>query len=510
VDTNEPMVFQVVESRYTPPEQVPCILLERTTWDDYDYKTLFRAYLVQERGRFEPLGRVKILQKGELSAAFPGNVFRQLEKEFCSLGQDEEYYERLNALGTERARGVLNALCDLALTPSIEEEFVGERGITESLLRFPNAERARAEARKLFGGGVVAPAPAGELAFTFSTRLRGFEGDHVVPFRFPAGKDRLGRIVAIGGRNGTGKTQLIARLARGLSGLGAGDPDLGRIEPERRARVVVVSFNAFDHFTTPINNMPGGDYSYYGLRPPPRRTPEGTVRSDVNVAYALERLRASIDQIWRLGPGYQRDWTALLGETGVLKSEPGLGDPFATEMTNPVEMGKRIKEFTVRLRSASAGHQLLVFVATALVESVRAGSVVFLDEPETHLHAKLLSTLIRLLYEMLAEREAYAVIATHSPVVLQELPGRCIQILRLVEGRLPLVKPYPRESFGETLDEIIHEAFGVAEEDRSYVTILRQLVEAGRSRTEIEELFEGLGFKARLLLRELSERRGDR
>src|SRR5262249_55581096 len=154
----------------------------------------------------------------------------------------------------------------------------------------------------LFGVGAGAPAPSRDLTFTFSTRLRGFEGDHVLPFRFPPGKDRVGRIVAVAGRNGTGKTQLIARLARVLSGLGVEDPENVRMDPERRARVVVVSFNAFDHFTTPIKNIPGGDYSYYGLRPPPRRTQGGGVRSEINVAFALERLRTSVDHIWRLGP----------------------------------------------------------------------------------------------------------------------------------------------------------------------------------------------------------------
>ncbi|MFT3776237.1 MAG: AAA family ATPase [Minicystis sp.] len=505
MNPSAPVVFQIVESRYTRPEQVPCVLLERTTWDDYDRKTLFRAYFVEEPGRFEPLGRVKILQRGLLSPALPGEVFPELGEAFCSLGQDEAYYGRLARLGTERARRILSALRDLALTPEIEDAFANEPGLKLSLLRFPNAELARTEARNLFGVGAGHSASPRELAFTFSTRLHGFAGNHVVPFRFPSGKDRLGRIVAIAGRNGTGKTQLIARLARVLSGLGVEVPEMSRMDPDRRARVVVVSFNAFDHFTIPMNNIPGGDYSYYGLRPPPRRTPDGAVRSEVNVAYALERLRASIEQIWSLGPRYQKDWSALLEKTGVLRSEPGLDDPFPAEATTRAEIGERIAAFTERLKSASAGHQLLVFVATALVESVRAGSVVFLDEPETHLHPKLLSTLICVLYEMLAEREAYGVIATHSPVVLQELPGRSIQLLHLAEGRLPLVKSYPRESFGETLDEIVEEAFGVGEDDRSYRTILEQLVGAGRSRDEIEAKFDGLSYGPRMLLRELLE-----
>jgi hypothetical protein len=501
------MVFQVVESRHDqPPKHVPCILLERMTWDDFGHKTLFRAYLVDTSGSFE-LGRVKILQKGKSTPDFVQDVFTQLDETYCSLGQGPEYYRRLQEHGVKRGQAVLEAMRDIAFKLAIGDAFDGEPGLRLSLLRFPSAELARAEARRLFVVDAAAPPPE-DLAFTFSTRLLGFEGDHVVPFVFPHGKGQLGRIVAIAGRNGVGKTQLIARLAQALSGLGAAP--LARMTPERRARVVVVSFNAFDQFTTPINNIPGGDYSYYGLRPPPHRTPNGVARSEVNVAYAMERLRASVEQIWRLGSGYQRDWSRLLESTGVFRGEPELINPFAPESTNPIEVGKRTRDFTDRLRSASAGHQLMVFVATALVESVRPGSVVFLDEPECHLHPKLLSTLIRELYELLEDRQAYAVIATHSPIVLQELPGRSIQILRQMEGRLPLVKQYPLESFGETLDGIIEQAFGVNEVDRSYRTILEQLTKENRSRADIEAMFDGLGFNARLLLRELFELRGAR
>ena len=61
-----------------------------------------------------------------------------------------------------------------------------------------------------------------------------------------------------------------------------------------------------------------------------------------------------------------------------------------------------------------------------------------------------------------------------------------------------------------TLDEIIQEAFGVHENDRSYATILNEMVGEGLERGDIERRFDGLGYGARLLLRELLEKRGAR
>ncbi|WP_437840176.1 AAA family ATPase [Sorangium sp. So ce1153] len=514
------MLFQVVDSRFTPPKKAPCILLERNSWDDYGYKTLFRAHYVDSVSGTEPpqpLGRVKILERGNLSPSLGSKPFEGLPEAFCSLGQESEYYDRLHTRGAGVARDVLVALRDVALTPAIEAAFADAPGFKVSLLRFPNAELARAHARSLFG--VARKESEGPLKFTFACKLEGFEDEHRVDFAFPDQKqDKLGRIVAIAGRNGTGKTQLIARLAHVLSGLDAEDPKFGRIEPERRSRVVVVSFNAFDRFTTPRDNVPGNDYTYYGLRSPSSRTsppegpprPGGILRGEVDVEHALVRLAASIESIWRMGVKHQGDWQTILGSTRVLENEPQLVNPFASPTRDPLEMRVRIRDFVAGLKGASAGHQLLVFIVTALVESVRERSIILLDEPETYLHPRLLSTLVRLLYDMLVERDAYAVIATHSPIVLQEIPGRAIRLLRICEGRLPLVRPYPRESFGESLDEIIKEAFGVHENDRSYATILEQLVRDGLGRAEIDGKFDGLGYGARLLLRELLESRAAR
>ena len=47
--------------------------------------------------------------------------------------------------------------------------------------------------------------------------------------------------------------------------------------------------------------------------------------------------------------------------------------------------------------------------------------LVLIDEPECHLHPPLLASFIQCLSYLLRERNAIAIIATHSPVVLQEV-----------------------------------------------------------------------------------------
>jgi predicted ATP-dependent endonuclease of OLD family len=77
----------------------------------------------------------------------------------------------------------------------------------------------------------------------------------------------------------------------------------------------------------------------------------------------------------------------------------------------------------------STGHKIVLLTITRLVETVDERSIVLFDEPEAHLHPPLLSALIRALSELLISRNGVAIVATHSPVVLQEVPRTCVSIL---------------------------------------------------------------------------------
>ncbi len=81
----------------TPQLPYPYVMLVVDNWDDYGYKTMFDVGLRTGRSNEFWLGRVKILQCGQQSGrpAFPSSSFDGLDANFCSLGQDIEYYENL-------------------------------------------------------------------------------------------------------------------------------------------------------------------------------------------------------------------------------------------------------------------------------------------------------------------------------------------------------------------------------------------------------------------------------
>jgi len=92
------------------------------------------------------------------------------------------------------------------------------------------------------------------------------------------------------------------------------------------------------------------------------------------------------------------------------------------------------QEFSQRaealFKRMSSGHAIVLLTVTKLVETVEEKTLVLLDEPESHLHPPLLSAFTRALSDLLVNRNGVAIIATHSPVVLQEVPKSCVSILR--------------------------------------------------------------------------------
>ncbi|MFE0908059.1 AAA family ATPase [Streptomyces rochei] len=140
---------------------------------------------------------------------------------------------------------------------------------------------------------------------------------------------------------------------------------------------------------------------------------------------------------------------------------------------------------------------------TRLVEHVGERTLVLIDEPETHLHPPLLSAFIRVLSDLLTERNGLAIVATHSPVVLQEVPAHCVWKLRRYGDHLAADRP-SIETFGENVGILTHEVFGLEVTDTGFHRDLSVLVDEGLSYEGILDRFQGrLGGEARIIARSL-------
>jgi predicted ATP-dependent endonuclease of OLD family len=157
----------------------------------------------------------------------------------------------------------------------------------------------------------------------------------------------------------------------------------------------------------------------------------------------------------------------------------------------------------------SSGHKIVLLIVTRVVETIEERSLVLVDEPEAHLHPPLLSALIRAFSDLLINRNGVAIISTHSPVILQEVPRTCVWRIRRI-GRKTKVERPRSETFGENVGTLTHAIFGLEVTDSGFHTMITEAVEEGLSYERILDRFDDqLGDEARGIARSLIATRED-
>lgn len=126
------------------------------------------------------------------------------------------------------------------------------------------------------------------------------------------------------------------------------------------------------------------------------------------------------------------------------------------------------------LKKLSSGQLRVLYLFYSMTNIGKRGLYV-IDEPENSLHAPLLSAFMYVLRNVLVEKEAMAIIATHSPIVLREVPKKCVHILQSVEGLRCVISP-TIETFGENLGVLLNEVFGVNADKSGYFSFLKDKI----------------------------------
>jgi AAA domain, putative AbiEii toxin, Type IV TA system/beta-keto acid cleavage enzyme len=160
-------------------------------------------------------------------------------------------------------------------------------------------------------------------------------------------------------------------------------------------------------------------------------------------------------------------------------------------------------------KNLSSGHKIVLLTITRLVETVEEKTLVLLDEPEAHLHPPLLSAFVRALSDLLINRNGVAVIATHSPVVLQEVPQSCVWKIRRTGSRSVAERP-DVQTFGENVGLLTREVFGLEVTQSGFHKMLRDAIAELPDYPAVVRKFNGeLGDEARAIVQGLLAARDD-
>ncbi len=503
------VVFRSGESPST--NRYPRAVLTQDNWDDYGYKTTFHVTLFLSADDTRDLGSIKIIRAEQTSGYtdMPRRAFEALPDGYASLGSDLDYYETLYKLGREVFEPYLRGLRDVAFDDEIKAEVEDSEAYRVSLLRFSGAERTIADASRLLRAPTLRPKRrSGGFRVKFKTRVAHGANAFTVDFDFRRRGRLPNRINALIGYNGTGKTKLLSNLAIVASGYGyrskedvldnAAGRFVGTSPPFKT--VVVVSYSAFDTFVIPGRTnvekerlQESGElfgYVYCGLRE----------RSDDDAGseqtYRL-RTPAEIEAEFLAALSRVREADRLSDLLEVMK--PLLRDPsFQRIGLTQLYTNRDDEEIGELFRELSSGHKVVLKIVTELTAHISGSepSLILIDEPETHLHPPLLAAFLKSVRACLETFDGYAIIATHSPVVLQETPAKYVQVLRRAADLNRVVAPN-LETFAESIGVITQEVFNLGDGSTDWHETLSAL--ARRSTLEeIEEAFgRKLGFAAR-------------
>nr|WP_256349899.1 AAA family ATPase [Pseudomonas sp. B6002] len=155
-----------------------------------------------------------------------------------------------------------------------------------------------------------------------------------------------------------------------------------------------------------------------------------------------------------------------------------------------VSIGRYIKSIDDgSIPAMSSGQSILIYFVSAALAYMKEDSLILFDEPEIHLHPAAVSMLMRILHFLLEEYDSYAIVATHSPVVIQEVPGS--RVVRFERSEyVTSAYPLEQESFGENLSELTKMVFETVETPSFYKQTFRELIDEFTV-GEIAEMFDG-------------------
>ncbi|MFW5891451.1 MAG: AAA family ATPase [bacterium] len=455
-------------------------------WNDYNYITTFEAYYYDNSTDEKiDLDTVKILrddlkEKEELEL---GNHFKKLSDKYCSLGQNLDYYKKLSNLDKEIYKEILGSLNDVVYNRDIKEKFYDNDGFQTSLIRYGGAQKALEEGIQFFDDDFKIEK---RLDFSFKCELPNAKDFHEINFDFNKNANIPYRITTIIGKNGTGKTEYLTSIANAMSGV---DLYKGEFDNKRPSfgNVITISYSIFDEFKLPeIKDI---SYHYCGIR-------SNHESSKYNIDNLSKRLKESLKKIEKKDNII--DWKMVLKEIINIELLNDIYDDFKTEEYEQIEA----------FNSLSSGQSMILATMTDVIANIEEDTLILYDEPEMHLHPNAIAKLIKMLYELLDKFDSYAIISTHSPIILQQIPSEYVRVFER-EGDLPIVRDLRLESFGENLTTLTNEVFNIIGTESNYKNWFKKLSET-HTFDEINSYFEkDLSFNAKVFLSNIFDVKGD-
>ncbi|WP_273714935.1 AAA family ATPase [Leuconostoc mesenteroides] len=497
------------------------ILFRKDNWDDFGYKTTFQVYTNTYFESSQYIGSVSIgvtdpvVYNTFTWLANNGYIDKRLSsfpKELFSLGAEVEYYEALiqKYSGSHEMPLLLKSFNDLANDEKIFNLVKESEVFDVSFLRHSPANSIQQYRRVINGGS----------KFVNFNWLITYESDANEKPKSIFINNELQSVLptnlnAFIGANGTGKTSLLKDIAIASNSFGnfvsstflkkfrlkITDSPFGSDDPNRIqgiTNLVYVSFSSFDVFNKDFSKTFASNPNFqflsnreFSFLKPNKDSDTEKLHQLMNKIVDPHKFSDHIEEVFneiRETDSSRR----LLAQVLKHFKWDTLFEQLAVAINNGSTMFDSEKKIV--FSTMSSGQKMIVAILFSLVHKARENSLFLIDEPELYLHPPYVLSLVLAINEILHSTNSAAIMTTHSPIVLQEIPkDHVFKILDFVDDK-SIVHP-TLESFGSNLSEINDEIFGVNVRDTGFYSILKELA----TENKIEQLDNNmLGTDAKL------------
>lgn len=503
-------------------------------WNDFGRNFFARLYIHPIEG--EPLDfHVRVMFDGRprTSTVFAelfeqhGSVFSiaNVEQSFITLLPDVEMYrDVINVLGFEVGVSALRKMRDATVARAEGNnqellELIDGEDFHFGCLRMGAAYDALRRGGRYFRPNL--PPPIEDLAenFVFSAQLPSADNPYTLPFYFRENPLFRNRICVLIGKNGVGKTHLLKALVDGLHNPFGQVVGLRRFTPGLHpSRVVVFSSVPTDPFPRSIAAWREIDYEYYAVNSQLEDRSDSLLASLVSciktgdlVVFGRERAQARLDVV-KEALNSVGLWSGL--HLPILRQRAIGGLPYVIDVDGQsyFPIRRRLGEQDLirlvqqidwdrdaiilsednQMRRLSSGEYAMMRFAAQATSAITRGSLILLDEPETHLHPNYVSNLMDILDNLLQSTGSIAIVATHSSYVVREVPRSCVSVLTLEDRQIRIDQPR-MQTFGANIDSISQFVFGDTSISHNFQrTLARWSDQVGRE-LGIERVIEQFG-----------------
>lgn len=527
-------LFQVIRNCFQDASEVKInkdvdFLVEENDWNDYGYITYYSIHStpkISKRDKPVYLGAIRIMKVGQkvreqylLREEFKKDnlTFDSLPYNYVSLSLSVDLYENLQLIlrKPEERKAFVNAINmilgeDSPMYENVKEDLCFKK----SLLRDSFiTDFALQQGRKIMlNEEIVFDLRNETFTFYFPFSNEKIIFDFCAVKEFADSESIPNGIIALIGKNGSGKSTALYEIAKVLYA----SPDtrrliankIGRLENNAIgiSKLIMLSYSAFDNFILPGSTWQECQMLIDGLRNHTGRFVFCGIRDvcyDMNELYETNKFKSEKQFV---------DITSNQRFERIRLKEPEkLGDEFVYVMSNFKEEDKRLwRDFVLSVKERqpefwraikdicepltwvdenieceyknifnhlSTGYKFVMHSMAHLIANCDYNNLVLFDEPENHLQPPLLSFIINEIRKVLAKSKSVMLIATHSPIILQEIFSKNVRVVRR-NGNIRTFTQPKIETYGESFGAIASEVFNLNSDNTSYYHSIEMLYEA--------------------------------